>query len=189
VIQSIGSRFSGLRSAQPSSKQGWLEERSFDVDFAHLSLCHPETRDILDGGLESRVLIFLLRFEKQCLVIIRKSCLLVPSASSLIAGFSTTILDCTRGEGANELGGTFLSKETSKSSHRFNPNGPMSYGADVIAILCANSSWTSSMESLIGSEWWYLAILSIIGLDIWYGRLEITWVIPRGHLSETASAS
>ena len=106
-----------------------------DVDFAHLSLCQPDTLDILDGGFDSSVLIFLLLFEKQCLVIVLNSCLFVPSASGLLAGFRTTILDCTRGDGLNELGETFLSRETSKSSHRFSPNGPMSYWADDIAIL------------------------------------------------------
>ena len=166
-IQSNGSRFSGLRSAQPSTSSGWSEERSLDVDFTHLSLCQPDTREILDGGFESRVLIFLLLFEKQCLVIILNSCLFVPSASGLLAGFRTTSLDWTRGDGLNELGETLLSMETSKSSHRFSPSGPMSYGADSIAILCANSSCTSRIESCIGVEEWYFVILSIIGLEIW----------------------
>ncbi len=122
LIQSSGSRFSGLRSAQPSSNPGCPMEISFDADSFHLSRCQPDTRDILEGGLERSVLIFLLRFAKQCLVIILNSCLFVPSASGLVAGFRTTSLDCTRGDGLNELGDTLLSMETSKSSQRFSPN-------------------------------------------------------------------
>ena len=166
LIQSSGSRFSGLRSAQPPPNSRRSEESRLDVDFAHLSLCQPDTLEILDGVFESRFLIFLLLFEKQCLVIILNSCLFVPSASGLLAGFRTTSLDCTRGDGLNELGETFLSRKTSKSSHKFNPSGPMSYGADDIAILWANSSCTRRMESWIGGEEWYFVILSSIGLEI-----------------------
>ena len=76
--------------------------------------------------MDRRVLIFLLLFEKQCFVIIRKSRLLIPLTSSRFAGFITTSLEFTLGDGLKELGGTFLSRKTSKSSHRLSPNGPIS---------------------------------------------------------------
>ena len=113
-------------SAQSLASLVDSDERISEEAFAHLSLCQPFILEIREGVLDSRVLSFLLLFEKQCFVTIRKRRLLIPLASSRFTGFMTTSLEFTLGDGLKELGGTFLSKKTSKSSHRLSPNGPIS---------------------------------------------------------------
>ncbi len=126
VTHSSGSRFSGLRSDHPFSNLVDSEERSSEEACSHLSLCQPFILEILEGGLDRRVRNFLLLFAKQCFVIIRKSLLFIPPTSTRFAGFMVTNLELIIGDGVNELGGTLLSKNTSKSSQMLSPNGPMS---------------------------------------------------------------
>ena len=102
--QSAGSKFSGLRFSQSSLIFSDNDSVILDIADDHLSLCHPETLEILFGGLDKRVLIFFLLLEKQCLVIILNSLLSIPCTSGLEIGFNTTSLDFTFGEGLNEFG-------------------------------------------------------------------------------------
>ena len=102
--QSAGSKFSGLRFSQSSLIFSDNDSVILDIADDHLSLCHPETLEILFGGLDKRVLIFFLLLEKQCLVIILNSLLSIPCTSGLEIGFNTTSLDFTFGEGVNEFG-------------------------------------------------------------------------------------
>ncbi|GIS48340.1 MAG: hypothetical protein Ct9H90mP21_2470 [Methanobacteriota archaeon] len=111
VNQSNGSRFSGLISAQSLANFVESVERISDEAFSHLSLCQPFILEIREGGLDRRVLSFLLLFAKQCFVTIRKRRLSIPLASSLFTGFMTTSLEFTLGAGLKELGETFLSRE------------------------------------------------------------------------------
>ena len=149
-----GSSISGLRSGHPSSNPSISDSITRDSVVCHLSLCQPGIREIRGGFLDRRFLNFLLRFEKQCFVTILNIGLSRSSASGLFLGSNDTSLEFTLGEGLNELGGTLISRDTSKSSHKFRPRGPMSYGIDDIAIRFANSSWTSRIAATIGFFEW-----------------------------------